>query len=188
MKIACVKDGELAANVAVECETCNAVLMDFDKSDEDAEMPSPDCSSFALRSYVATRGGKSRESYALRNACRGLDCVAHRSLPCMAAQRELALLSGRRIEPHPYYYLDLVSSRQDLAPGPNRPKQPCFTSTGSRSPYRAFSQRTKRIERVSLVGTPRRRDLQNLIQRFVGLEVRWVSSCSQYSQSIHAPA
>lgn len=31
-KISCVRYGE--ANVAVECETCNEVLLDFDKEDE----------------------------------------------------------------------------------------------------------------------------------------------------------
>jgi hypothetical protein len=34
-KIVCVKHGDV--KVAVECETCGEVLMDFDKSDEDTE-------------------------------------------------------------------------------------------------------------------------------------------------------
>ena len=34
-KITCVTYGDPAVNVAVECETCNEVLMDFDKEDYD---------------------------------------------------------------------------------------------------------------------------------------------------------
>ena len=32
--IVCVTYGDPAENVAIECETCNEVLLDFDKEDE----------------------------------------------------------------------------------------------------------------------------------------------------------
>ena len=33
-KIVCVTYGDPAENVAIECETCNEVLMDFDREEE----------------------------------------------------------------------------------------------------------------------------------------------------------